>query len=323
MNKEQRWLDFWGALHPRIVSLIPSGTEMVCTLGCRAQLVGRSHECDFPSDITHLPVCTQATVDSEGTSQAIQTQVSQRLQAALSLYEVLVDRIQDLQPDVIVTQTQCEVCAVSANEVQRALHDLVGSSPTLISLGAQDLEGVWDDLTRVAEGLGHQAAGQAFLKQAHHRMDDISGRSQQLPAPPTVACIEWMEPLMAAGNWVPQLVHLAGGQPVFGQPGKHAPWITWEALAASDPDILLLMPCGFSMDRIQKELPVMTSHSFWPRLRAVQQQRVYLTDGNQFFNRPGPRLMESLEILAEIFHPTQFRFGHEGLGWQQWVPCES
>ncbi|HBP87676.1 MAG TPA: cobalamin-binding protein [Nitrospirales bacterium] len=304
---------------PHIVSLIPSGTEMVCTLGCRDQLVGRSHECDFPSDITHLPVCTQATVDSDGTSQAIQTQVSQRLQGALSLYEVLIDRIQDLQPDIIVTQTQCEVCAVSAHEVQRALHDLVGSSPTLVSLGAQDLSGVWDDLIRVAECLGQQAALQEFLNQAHQRMQDISVRSQQRTSSPTVACIEWMEPLMAAGNWVPELVRLAGGQSVFGQPGKHAPWITWEALAASDPDILLLMPCGFSLARIQKELPVITSHPFWPQLRAVQNQKVFLTDGNQFFNRPGPRLVESLEILAEIFHPAYFQFGHEGQGWQQWV----
>ncbi|MDH5699977.1 MAG: cobalamin-binding protein [Nitrospirota bacterium] len=307
---------------PRIVSLIPSGTEMVCALGCRTQLVGRSHECDFPSDITHLPVCTQSMVDAEGTSQAIHAQVSQRLHVALSLYEVLVDRIQALQPDVIVTQTQCEVCAVSADDVQRALHDLVGSSPTLISLGAQDLSGIWEDLTRVAEGLGQQAAGQAFLAQAKNRIDEIFQRCQQGPSPPTVACIEWMEPLMAAGNWVPELVHLAGGQSVFGRPGEHAPWITWEALAASDPDFLVLMPCGFSMARIQEEMPVMTSHPFWPQLRAVQNQNVYLTDGNQFFNRPGPRLVESLEILAEILHPTHFQFGHEGQGWRQCVTKE-
>ncbi len=306
----------------RIVSLIPSGTEMVCALGCRAQLVGRSHECDFPSDITQLPVCTQTTVHTEGTSQAIHAQVSERLQTALSLYEVLVDRMQDLRPDVIVTQTQCEVCAVSANEVQRALRDLIGSSPTLISLGAQDLPGVWDDITRVADGLEQQAAGQAFLKQAYQRMGAIAERSQQQPTPPTVACIEWMEPLMAAGNWVPELVHLAGGQSVFGQGRKHALWITWEALAASDPDFLVLMPCGFSMARIQAELPVMISHPLWPQLRAVQNQKVYLTDGNQFFNRPGPRLVESLEILAEILHPTHFQFGHEGQGWRQWVPEE-
>lgn len=168
----------------RIVSLIPSGTEMVCALGCRAQLVGRSHECDFPSDITSLPVCTHATVDGEGTSQAIHAQVSKRLQSALSLYEVLVDQMQDLRPDVIVTQTQCEVCAVSADEVQRALRDLLGMSPTLISLGAQDLSGVWEDLTRVADGLGQHAAGQAFLKQAHQRMDNIADSSQQQPTPP-------------------------------------------------------------------------------------------------------------------------------------------
>jgi len=212
------------------------------------------------------------------------------------------------------------VCAVSVDAVQRALHDMLGSSPALISLGAQDISGIWEDMTRLAEGLGQQTTGQAFLEQAHQRIGDISDRSRHQPSPPTVTCIEWMEPLMAAGNWVPELVHLAGGQSVFGQPGKHASWITWEALAASDPDILVLMPCGFSMARIQEELPVMTSHPLWSQLRAVQLRKVYLTDGNQFFNRPGPCLVESLEILAEIFHPAHFQFGHEGQGWRQWVP---
>ena len=126
---------------------------------------------------------------------------------------------------------------------------------------------------------------------------------------------------MAAGNWVPELVQLAGGQSVFGTPGAHAPWITWEDLAEADPDILVLMPCGFSMPRILEELSIMTRHPSWPKLKAVQTGRVYLTDGNQFFNRPGPRMIESLEILSEIFHPSPFQFGHKGAGWRQWLPA--
>lgn len=299
----------------RIVSLIPSGTEIICALGCGSQLVGRSHECDFPPDIRHLPVCTTSTLNHEGASQDIHNQVSQRLKQALSLYEVLLDRMMALQPDVIVTQTQCEVCAVSTNEVQRSLQNWVGSSPLLISLGAQDLSGVWEDITKVAKGVGQPNAGQKLLDKLHHRIREISQRSELRASTPTVACIEWMEPLMAAGNWVPELVELAGGHSRFGQAGAHAPWITWEALLQVDPEIILLMPCGFSMSQIQREFPILTNNSDWKKLRAVQTGKVYLTDGNQYFNRPGPRLVESLEILAEIFHPTLFQFGHQNQGW--------
>lgn len=296
---------------------------MVCALGCGSQLVGRSHECDFPPDIRRLPVCTASTVNSEVNSQNIHDQVSQRLRQALSLYEVLVDRVKNLQPDIIVTQTQCEVCAVSTKEVQRSLHNWERSSPTLISLGAQDLSGVWEDLTRVAEGLGQRASGQKLLETAHHRIAAISHRSKQRATTPSVACIEWMEPLMAAGNWVPELVELAGGRSMFGEAGTHAPWITWESLFQADPEILLLMPCGFSLSRIQQEFSTMTDHADWRKLRAVQTGKVYLTDGNQYFNRPGPRLVESLEILAEIFHPDLFHFGHQGQGWKLAVPFPS
>ncbi|MEZ4342883.1 MAG: cobalamin-binding protein [Nitrospirales bacterium] len=298
------------------MSFIPSGTEMICAVGCGSQLVGRSHECDFPPEIRHLPVCTTSTVNGERNSQDIHNQVSQRLRQALSLYEVLIDQVKDLQPDIIVTQTQCEVCAVSADEVQRSLHNWVGSSPTLISLGAQDLSGVWDDITRVAEGIGQPTNGQRLLEQAHYRIGEISQRSTQRSSTPTVACIEWMDPLMAAGNWVPELVELAGGRSMFGEAGAHAPWITWEALLETDPEFILLMPCGFSLFRIQQECFSLANHSNWRKLQAVQGGNVYMTDGNQYFNRPGPRLVESLEILAEIFHPELFQFGHQGQGWK-------
>ena len=306
---------------PKIVSLIPSGTEMVCALGCQADLVGRSHECDFPAAIRHLPICTEPTIAVAGSSQEIHDRVSNRLKEALSVYRVETETLRKLQPDIIVTQTQCDVCAVSYTDVENALTEALDKQPTLLSLKATNLQGVWDDLLRVAQGVGKKQEGQQLLATYQSRISAISERCLGLEPHPTVACIEWMEPLMVAGNWVPELVQLAGGQSVFGTPGAHAPWITWEDLAEADPDILVLMPCGFSMPRIQEELPIMTRHPSWPKLKAVQTGRVYLTDGNQFFNRPGPRMIESLEILSEIFHPSPFQFGHTGTGWRQWLPA--
>jgi len=293
---------------------------MVCALGCQDQLVGRSHECDFPPGVNRLPVCTEPTIAVEGSSRDIHDRVSNRPEQSLSVYRVRTETLRELQPDIIVTQTQCDVCAVSFADVQQALKETLNSQPTLIALHANNVQGVWDDLLRVAEGIGRIQEGRELFGTYQSRIAAIAGPSQDLKPHPTIACIEWMEPLMAAGNWVPELVHLAGGQSVFGQPGAQAPWITWETLAAADPDMLIVMPCGFSMARIQEELPLLTHHPVWPRLRAVQNQKVYLTDGNQFFNRPGPRLVESLEILAEIFHPAHFQFAHEGQGWRQWVP---
>jgi iron complex transport system substrate-binding protein len=307
---------------PPIVSLIPSGTEMVCALGCQDQLVGRSHECDFPADIDRLPICTEPTIAVEGQSQEIHDRVSTKLETSLSVYRVQTEILRALQPAIIVTQTQCDVCAVSLSDVEQALKETLHGPSTLISLHATNLQGVWSDLLRVAEGVDRMQEGHRLLATYQSRIAAIAGSNQELSPRPTIGCIEWMEPLMAAGNWVPELVHLAGGQSVFGQPGEHAPWISWEALAAADPDMLILMPCGFSMARIQQEMPVLTQHPLWTQLQAVQRRHVYLTDGNQFFNRPGPRLVESLEILAEIIHPARFHFGHKGQGWAQWLPEE-
>ena len=304
-----------------IVSLIPSGTEMVSALGCQAQLKGRSHECDFPNSVGDLPICTTPNLSVEGTSQEIHERVSGILQNALSVYRVKTETLRTLNPDIIVTQTHCDACAVSFTDVENALKESLDIQPTVISLHATNLQGVWDDLLRVARGLGKEQDGQQLLDRYHLRISAIADRCQNENSHPSVTCIEWMEPLMAAGNWVPELVQLAGGQSVFGAPGAHAPWITWEALAEANPDMLVLMPCGFSIPRIEVEMHTLTKNPLWSTLKAVKNEQVYLTDGNQFFNRPGPRLVESLEIFAEILHPTCFQFGHSGTGWRQWHPA--
>ena len=305
---------------PNIVSLIPSGTEMVFALGCHEQLKGRSHECDFPQSIGDIPICTAPNIAVDGTSQEIHERVSGILRNALSVYRVEVETLRTIKPDIIVTQTQCDVCAVSFTDVEKALKESLEYEPTLIPLHATNLQGVWDDLLHVALGVGKKQEGRELLASYQTRISTIADQCKNESSHPSVACIEWMEPLMAAGNWVPELVQLAGGQAVFGTPGAHAPWITWEALADANPDMLVLMPCGFSMPRIEEEMNTLIQNPVWPTLKAVQNGHVYLTDGNQFFNRPGPRLVESLEILVEIFHPICFQLGHTGTGWRQWHP---
>ena len=300
----------------RIVSLIPSATEIVCALGCEDQLVGRSHECDFPTSVTTRPICTEPKVPMDGSSQDIDQGVKQLLKETLSVYRVHADALQQLHPDLIVTQTQCDVCAVSLRDVEEAIAEWTGSTPTIVSLQTTDLSGVWEDIARVAKATGKIDQGTQVIQSLQSRMTVIAEKARSRSDQPTVGCIEWMAPLMSSGNWMPELVTMAGGKNIFGNAGDHAPWITWEALQKADPEILLVLPCGFSIQRSREELSTLTENPVWPTLKAVQAGNVYLTDGNQFFNRPGPRLVESLEILAEIFHPSLFQFGHKGTGWQ-------
>lgn len=302
---------------PRIVSLIASATEIVCALGFEGQLVGRSHECDYPDSVRRLPVCTEPKFDVTGPSAAIDRRVKDVLRDGLSVYRVHADVLRQLRPDVIVTQSHCEVCAVSQRDVEQAVCDWFDARPQVVSLAPNALADVWDDIRRVADALGAPERGELLVQDLRQRMAHIAGRVQSLPDRPTVACIEWIEPLMAAGNWVPELVELAGGVNLFGAAGRHSPWMTWEQLRERDPEVIVVLPCGFDIERTRQEMPALTRQPGWPDLRAVRQRRVFLADGNQFFNRPGPRLVESLEILAELLHPTTFRFGHEGGGWQR------
>jgi iron complex transport system substrate-binding protein len=299
----------------RIVSLLPSSTEIVCALGMAEQLVGRSHECDYPETVKTLPVCTAPKFDPQGSSAEINARVREVLREALSVYRVDEALLQALQPDVIVTQSLCEVCAVSLADVQQAVCTW-SASAQIVSLEPNRLSDVFMDIQRVAEALGVPERGAEVVAALQARMTAIAERAHALPDKPTVACLEWIDPLMAAGNWMPELVEMAGGINLFGEAGAHSPWLAWDALRAADPQVIILMPCGFDMARTAEDLPILQALDGWQSLRAVRTGRVYLTDGNQYFNRPGPRLVESLEILAEILHPSVFRFGHEGSGWQ-------
>lgn len=301
---------------PRIVSLLPSATEIVAALGLADHLVGRSHECDYPKKVEHLPVCTSARLDASRPSAEIDRQVKERLHDALSLYEVDSARLRALAPTHIVTQTQCEVCAVALDQVEEAVAGITGLDTRLISLDATALDGIWADIRTAAAALDTAERGDDLVAALRRRMAAVSGVTTSVTAKPTVACIEWIDPLMAAGNWLPELVAMAGGVNLFGAAGAHSPWLTWEALAAADPDVIVVMPCGFDIARTRDEMPALTGSAAWSGLRAARAGRVYLTDGNQYFNRPGPRIADSLEILAEILHPDLLTFGHYGTGWQ-------
>jgi iron complex transport system substrate-binding protein len=300
----------------RVVSLIPSATEIVAALGCRDMIVGRSHECDHPDGIETLPVCTAPRLDLRGSSADIDKRVKDALKTALAVYDVKEDLLRELDPDVIITQSQCEICAVSLKDVEAAVCDWTGRNVRIVSLEPMRLSDVYEDIRRVAEALGANRAGEDLVRTMKNRITAIEAKSKNLSSRPSIACIEWTDPMMAAGNWVPEMVVLAGGVDPLGTAGEHAPWMDWDRLIAAKPDVVAFMPCGFGLERTDRESRVVIENPHWTKLPAVQEGRTYITNGNAFFNRPGPRLVESLEILAEILHPETFQFGHEGTGWQ-------
>lgn len=303
---------------PRIVSLLPAATEIVAALGFADNLVGRSHECDFPTGVDALPVCTRARIAPVGSSRDIDDAVKDALTNAMSIYEVLEDVLADVKPDIIITQDQCEVCAVALDDVRDAAACLIGASPTIVSLHPVDLAKVYQDIRNVADALGVSDKAEELIQQSGSKLDRISERVSGAMAT-TVCCVEWTDPLMAAGNWVPELVSIAGGKDIFGEAGKHAPWLEPATLFDADPDVIVFMPCGFGLERSANEAALLLQTDEWQSLSAVKAGRVYATDGNSYFNRPGPRLIESAEILAEIFHPSSFESRHEGTAWRSLI----
>ncbi len=304
-------------MQPRIVSLIPSATEIVHALGFGDRQLGRSHECDYPESVLSLPVCTAPKFSPSGNSREIDQDVRDTLREALSVYDVFHPVLEQLQPSHIITQSQCEVCAVNLKDVEVAVGELVSSDPQLVSLEAHSWPDVLGDIACVAEVLQVESKGRELVKQLEQRMEGITDRACAARERPRVACLEWLEPLMVAGNWVPELVQRAGGENLLGEAGEHSGCISWEELLESDPEILVLMPCGLDMKRTREEMYWLTDRARWKTLKAVQNGRVYLTDGNHYINRPGPRLVESLEILGEIIHPDLFAPSFKERAWQE------
>jgi len=305
--------------HLRLVSLLPGATEILAALGLTDNIVGRSHECDYPPEIQDRPVCTQARLNSNASSGQIHNSVNNLLQSALSIYQIKTDILEQLQPTHIFTQDQCDVCAVSLKEVEQATATLTHSQPQIISLQPNVLTDVWADIERVGEATGTKS--RRLIEDLQARIKICQQKTQALSVieRPTVACIEWTDPLMNAANWIPEMVTSAGGQPLFGVTGQSAVKLTWETLVATNPGVIIFMPCGLDLNRTRQEAMLLTKRPEWQNLKAVQARRVYITDGNGYFNRPGPRLVDSQEILAEILHPEIFQYKYEGTGWEHLI----
>ena len=285
----------------RIASLLPSATEIVCALGARAELVGRSHECDFPPGIEDVPVLTSARVGALPSSRAIDAAVRDVLKDALAIYEIDLERLRAARPDTIVTQDLCDVCAVSLDDVRAAVARLARQDVRIVNLHPMRLDDVWSDIARVADGIGRPAAGARLVAGLKSRVAAIARRAATLHRRRVVA-IEWIAPVMIGGMWMPELVTLAGGDPLVTKAGEHAPTLDREALAALDPEVVLVKPCGFPLQRTLQELDVLRE-----ALPASWRAPIYAADGNAYFNRPGPRIVESLEILAACVHPDAFQ----------------
>jgi iron complex transport system substrate-binding protein len=269
--------------------------------------VGRSHECDFPADVEVLPVLTRPRVGPLPTSHAIDRAVRDVLRDALAVYEIDLDGLRAARPDVVVTQDLCDVCAVSLDDVRAAVARLARQDVELVNLHPTTLDGIWRDIQSVADALGRGEEGRALLRRLRARVDAIAERARLAPSSPSVLSIEWIEPAMIGGMWMPELIALAGARPLVTAPAEHAPTLDRARLAALDPDVVLIKPCGFALDRSLSELHALPRVLPWDSWRAVAEGRVYLADGNAFFNRPGPRIVESLEILAACAHPEAFR----------------
>jgi len=280
-------------------------------------MVARSHECDFPDSVQSLPVCTSPKFAISGNGRDIDTLVKETLRTALSVYEVDEELLERVQPSLIITQSQCDVCAVSLRDVEAALSRHLTYRPEIVSLQPNALADIWNDIRSVASTLDIAVTGERLVENLTQRLNAISVRALASPERPTVACLEWIEPLMTGGNWVPELVEMAGATNLFGVAGKHSPWLNWDELYQRDPDCLIVMPCGFDLDRTETEMYWLAERAEWKSLRAVRSGQVYLTDGNQYFNRPGPRVVETLQILAEILHPEIFPPAFEGTCWKK------
>lgn len=300
---------------PRIVSLLPSSTEIICALGLEDHIVGISHECDYPASIADRPRLTAPKMNIRENSRRIDEAVRALVQDGLSVYRIDTDQLQTLAPDLIVTQDQCEVCAVSYAEVAQAAQTFCGPDVEVVSLKPNLLQDIWADIRSVGRATGRLQEADAVLETCFERVNEIVAETIMIPEPPRVAAIEWIDPLMLAGNWMPELIQLAGGHDGLCKPGTHSSTVDWDAVRAYDPEVLTIIPCGYTLEQTLAEIPTLTSLPGWASLTAVREGRVYAVDGHSFFNRPGPRIVDSLEILAGIIHPDMFAEFLEDRGW--------
>ena len=284
----------------RIVTLLPSATEIVCSLGLLDQLVGVTHECDFPSSVTCLPRVTRSLIPPDASSANIDKIVSERLEDEPSLYALNVDQLTSLRPDLIITQSLCQVCAVAESEVQ-AVRDSLALTPTVLNLNPMTLDEVLASIAHVAAACGVDERGEQVVGELRSRINRVAKTSSRDPQI-RVALLEWLDPPFAAGHWNPTLVRLAGGVDVLGAEGEESRRVEWSDVAAGDPDSIVVACCGYDVHLAQQDVDSLRGTPGWECLTAVRMGRVHVLDGSQYFNRPGPRLVDSLELLAKALH---------------------
>jgi len=290
----------------RIVSLLPSATEIICALGLRDQLVGVSHECDFPADVQGLPKVTASAINKNQSSLQIDQQVREQLQTSTALYMLDIELLETLKPDLIITQALCDVCAVSAEDVESAICRLP-TNPAIINLEPVSLTDVVTTIRKVGAATQHQQQAEALITDMMTRKSRVETACKTGGARPRVACLEWLDPPFNAGHWTPELVTFAGGTSVTGQSHQPSTTMIWQDVIAAQPDILFIACCGYSIERTLADLPVLTAEPALRELPFWKNNRIYVTDGNHYFNRPGPRLIDSLEILAHALHGEKVR----------------
>lgn len=299
----------------RIISLLPAATEIICALGLENCLVGRSHECDYPASIQKLPICSDAKFIAGSDSSQIDAQVKEILSDAVSIYKIDQELIKSLKPTHIITQAQCEVCAVSEKDVEEALSNFFSQETSLISLQPNTLWDILKEIKEVAKTLGVEEKGNELVEDLEERIDLVKHKLKFFPDKPKVVIIEWLSPIMVAGNWIPELVEIAGGQSLLAENGKHSPLVDWQQIYDANPDVLIIAPCGFSIARTLQEIDLILNLPGLRDLTAVKNNRVYIADGNAYFNRSGPRIVDTIEMLAEMITPKYFNYGYEGEGW--------
>lgn len=284
----------------RIVSLLPAATDIVAALGRLPDLVGRTHECDWPAEVASVPVVTSSEVAADWTSREISLAAAHRGSA---LYGLDAELLASLAPDVVLTQDLCDVCAVSFERVSAAVRVLDGIGPRVLSLEPATIAEVLDCLRVVGDALGASASAQ--VAELRDRLAGVrtavAGRSR-----PRVAAIEWLDPVWPAGHWVPEQIELAGGRPLLASAGEHTRPLTWESVVDAQPDVLLLLPCGFPPSRTAEEVHLLTDRPGWTGLPAVRDGRVWILDGPAYYNRPGPRVVRGVEVLAHVLHGVEY-----------------
>lgn len=289
----------------RIVSLLPSATEIICALGLRDHLVGVSHGCDYPDSVIGLPVVTKSNIPQDAASDEIDQQVRRQLEEKIALYSMDINRLEELQADIIVTQGLCEVCAVFEADINKTVCHL-SKQPKIINLEPMCLDDMFSTLELVGKETGYEDKAYNLIDLLNKRVErvrlatykQVSGRQ------PSIAFLEWINPPFNSGHWTPELIEIAGGIDCFSNKHRSSKTILWQDIIDAQPDIMFIACCGLSVDRAMKDFPILQSQQGWDNLPCVKNNRVYFADGNAYFNRPGPRLIDSLEIIANTLHPN-------------------